>query len=296
MPPPEFPTPVPPPPALDRAAVARHFERAARGFDEAAAPFAEVRIELLSRIGFFGLTPRVVLDLGAGTGHSARALRRQFRGSLVLALDQSPAMLAVAARRARWPRRFERIAGDACALPLRDGSCDLVFANLSLPWFAILDLALTEVRRVLAPHGLFLFSSLGPGTLRELRESWARADDAPHVHDFVDMHDLGSALARAGFAEPVLDVEQYSLRYASLAALTAALRATGARNAHALRRRTLGGRGRLAAATLAYETLRVGDGLPASFEVVYGAAFAGDPRVAHAGGEFVVPLGRLITR
>ena len=73
MPPPEPPVPAPPPPALDRAAVARHFARAAPRFDEATGPFAGVREELLSRIGYFGLDPRVVLDLGAGTGPASRA-------------------------------------------------------------------------------------------------------------------------------------------------------------------------------------------------------------------------------
>jgi len=296
MPPPEPPVPAPPPPALDRAAVARHFARAAPRFDEATGPFAGVREELLSRIGYFGLDPRVVLDLGAGTGPASRALRRRFRHARVLALDQSAALLAQAAHRARWPRRFERVAGDACALPLRAGSCDLVFANLSLPWFPVLDLALAEVRRVLAPRGLFLFSSLGPATLRELRASWSLVDHAPHVHDFIDMHDLGSALARAGFAEPVLDTEEHARQYPSFTALGAALRAAGAGNAHALRRRSLTGRARFAAAEKAYESRRGRDGLPATFEVVYGAAFAGEARARPLPGEFVVPLSGLITR
>lgn len=278
MPPPDSPSHGLPHPALDRAAVARHFARAAAHFDSAAEPLDEVREELLSRIGFFGITPAVVLDLGAGTGQATRALRQRFRRASVIALDASPAMLSVAARRARWPRRFGRIAGDACALPLRAGCCDLVFANLSLPWFVILDLALTEVRRVLAPRGLFLFSTLGPATLRELRASWATADRAPHVHEFADMHDLGSALARAGFVEPVLDVELYTHRFHTLHDIAAALRATGTQNAHAARARSLTGRGRFAAAQAAYERQRLEGLLPATIEVVYGAAFAGEPR------------------
>lgn len=281
MPPPESSPPRPPPPALDRAAVARQFARAAARFDAAAQPLHEVRDELLSRLGFFALDPGVVLDLGAGTGLATRALRRRFPRALVLGLDLSPAMLGQAARRARWPRRFARLAGDGCALPLRAGSCDLVFANLSLPWCVILDLALAEVRRVLAPRGLFLFNSLGPATLREMRACWADADEWPHVNDFVDVHDLGSALARAGFTEPVLDVEQYSRSFDTFASLCAALRALGARNAHAMRRRAPTGRGRLAAAQAAYERLRDAGGLPATFEVVSGAAFAGEPRTGH---------------
>jgi malonyl-CoA O-methyltransferase len=146
----------------------------------------------------------------------------------------------------------------------------------------ILDLALTEVRRVLTPRGLFLFSTLGPATLRELRESWATADRAPHVHDFADMHDLGSALARAGFIEPVLDVEQYSHRFPTLHDIATALRSTGTQNAHAARRRSLTGRARFAAVQAACERQRHEGLLPATLEVVYGAAFAGEPRDGHA--------------
>jgi len=287
---------MPPPETLDRAAVAREAGRAAASYDSVAALTREIGAELLSRVAYFDLAPRTVLDLGAGTGHASRALRARFRAALVIALDLSPGMLAIAARQARWPRRFERVAGDACALPLRSGSIDLVHSSLALPSFADLDAALAEIRRVMTPRGLFLFSALGPDTLRELRESWAAADSAVHVHDFVDMHDLGSALTRAGFAEPVLDVEHYRRHFESLPALAAALRAAGARNAHAARPRGLTTRRRLATLTQAYEGRRENGRLPATFEVIYGAAFAGEPRAARAGGEFVVSLDRLLSR
>lgn len=300
MPPPEFIRRAPPPGApagtLDRRAVARHFARAARRYDEAAAPLQEVRTELLSRLDYFGLAPRIVLDLGAGTGQGARALRRRFRDSLVIALDVVPEMMRMAARQARWPHRFARVVGNACALPLADASCDLVVANLALEWCGETDPALAEVHRVLKPRGVFLFSTPGTGTLRELRESWATADRSARVHVFPDMHDLGSALARAGFAEPVLDVQTYTHGFDSLRALGEALRGAGAGNAHAARLRGLTGRARAAAATRAYETLRQGGHLPATFEVVYGAAFAGEPRGHGSPGEVVVPLRRPLSR
>lgn len=293
MPRPDLPLPgsLPPgAPPLDRATVARHAARAAAHYDPAADLARAIGDELVSRLEYFGLAPRTVLDLGAGTGWAARALRRRFPSAQVVALDLSSAMLARAARHARWPRRFARVAGDAGALPLRTGSVDLVYSNLAFAFFASPDAALAEVRRVLTREGLLLFSTLGPGTLPELRASWAAADHGTHVHDFIDMHDFGSALARAGFAEPVLDVEHYVRHFDSLASLAQALRATGASNAHAARPRGLTGRSRLAAATQAYERLRVAAGLPATLEVVYGAAFAGEPRAR--AGEFVIPIGR----
>ncbi|MCW5574337.1 MAG: hypothetical protein KIT37_15040, partial [Steroidobacteraceae bacterium] len=76
MPPPDPSLPSGAPP-LDRATIIHHATRAAAHYDAAADLAREVGDELLSRVGFFGLAPRVVLDLGAGTGLASRALRRR---------------------------------------------------------------------------------------------------------------------------------------------------------------------------------------------------------------------------
>ena len=105
---------------------------------------------------------------------------------------------------------------------------------------------LRELHRVSRPRAVDLLD-LRPDTLRELRDAWASVDAAPHVNPFVDMHDLGSALARAGFSEPVLDVDRHRLDYDEPLALMRELQQIGARNALADRPRGLTGRRRLAA-------------------------------------------------
>ena len=94
------------------------------------------------------------------------------------------------------------------------------------------------MRRVLKPNGLLTFTSYGR-TLRELRSAWAQADGGAHVLPFIDMHDLGDAMGRHGFASPVLDVERITLSYASVSGVLADLKATGARNALTERARGL---------------------------------------------------------
>ncbi|HTX23030.1 MAG TPA: malonyl-ACP O-methyltransferase BioC [Steroidobacteraceae bacterium] len=259
---------------LDREQLRRAFDRASRAYDAAAVLQARVRSELLERLDLLKLQPDVVLDLGAGTGWASRELKRRHRGAVVIALDIAPGMLREARRHSRALRRFRRVCGDGLRLPLKAASVDLVFSNLMLQWCDDLDAVLAEIRRVLRPGGFLTFSTLGPDTLRELRLAWSRADAAAHVHAFLDMHDVGDALIRAGLVEPVLDVERIALSYENVLALMRDLKAIGAHNVTLTRARGLTGRGKWRTMTEAYETFRHDGRLPASYEVVYGAAWA----------------------
>ena len=107
------------------------------------------------------------------------------------------------------------------------------------------------------------------------------------------MHDIGDALVRADFAAPVLDVERYTLRYANVRRLAADLKALGTRNATAGRPRGLTGRRRFAAMESVYEGYRVEGRLPASYEVVFGQAWAPAEGRLRAGNATEVPLEEL---
>jgi malonyl-CoA O-methyltransferase len=181
-------------------------------------------------------------------------------------------MLRLAGRRRPWFRSFARVCADATRLPFADASVDVAFSNLLLPWCDP-DALFAELRRVLAPRGLLTLTGLGPDTLKELRSAWAAVDTHLRVGEFIDMHDLGDALVRAGFAAPVLDVERYTLRYADVNGLTADLKATGARNAAAGRLKGLTSPRKLAAMQIAYEAHREGGRLPATCEVVFAQAW-----------------------
>ena len=258
---------------LDLPRVRRAFDRAASTYDDAAVLHTEVRDTLLARLDLVALTPRVVLDAGAGTGHACRALIRRYSKALVVAMDASQPMLRAAGRRQTWLRRFARLCGDAERLPLADGSVDLILSNLMLQWCDP-DAVFAEFRRVLKPHGLLCFTTLGPDTLRELRSAWAEVDSRTHVNQFIDMHDIGDALVRGGFAAPVLDVERYTLSYRDVQGVAADLKATGAHNATMGRARGLTGRRQFAALRTAYEAFRQDGRLPATYEVVFGHAWA----------------------
>jgi len=258
---------------LDRPRLRASFDRASGSYEASAALQARVADELLERLAAFDFEPRVVLDLGSGTGRVTRALKRRYRRALVIALDIAPGMLREAQRHQGLLRRFARVCADAQRLPLQDASVDLVFSSLMLQWCEPLAQALGEVRRVLTPPGFFAFSTLGPDTLHELRAAWAAVDEKSHVNRFLDVHDVGDALAHAGLAEPVLDVDRLTLTYPDTLSLMRDLKAIGAHNVTAGRPRTLLGTGRLARMSAAYEPFRRDGRLPSTYEVIYGACW-----------------------
>jgi malonyl-CoA O-methyltransferase len=281
---------------LDPRAVRRSFDAASATYDAAAAVQTEIRSRLLERLDIVRMQPAVVLDLGAGGGHAARALKQRYTRAEIIALDLSERMLAQAARRQMFLRRFHRVSADAQRLPLKDASVDLVFSNLMLEWCAAPDAAFAEIRRALRPGGLFTFTTLGPDTLKELREAWRRIDAFTHVHRFIDMHDLGDALMRARFAEPVMDVERLTVTYSDLTALRRELKASGSRNLAQGRPPGLTGRGRLRALHPQVESIMRAGRLPVSIEVIYGHAWAGELRTPTAIGEVRVPIEGLKRR
>ncbi len=282
---------------LAPADVRRSFDKAAKTYDAASGVAAEIRNRLLERLDFVKLQPKVVLDLGAGTGHASKALKHRYRSAEVVALDLSPAMLVEADKRQSWLRRFHRVAADAHRLPIKDGSAQLVFSNLMLEWCHDPDAVFQEIRRVLQPGGLLTFATLGPDTLRELRDGWRKIDAHPHIHRFIDMHDLGDALMRAGFAEPVMDTERLTVTYSHLDALLSELAASGSTNLAHGRARGLTSKARFDSLRNAVRPTSDQTVLSVSVEVVYGHAWAGELRPRpRADGEVRVPVTSLTVR
>jgi malonyl-CoA O-methyltransferase len=255
---------------LDPRAVCRSFDRASPTYDAAAVVQSEIRTRLLERLDIVRLQPAAVLDLGAGTGHASRALKRRYPAAQVIALDLSHAMLQMSARQQALLRKFAPVCADAHRLPVRSRSIDLVLSNLMIEWCHDPDAVFAEVARVLRPRGLFTFTTVGPDTLRELRDLWRGIDRHTHVHRFIDMHDFGDALMRAGFAEPVMDVERLTVTYPNLDALLSELKASGARNVAQGRPRGLTSRARGAELKKRGEAACRNGRLSISVEVIHG--------------------------
>ncbi|OHX21960.1 malonyl-ACP O-methyltransferase BioC [Chromobacterium sphagni] len=269
----------------DKARVRASFEKAAASYDSAAVLQREVSDRMAERLEYIKHQPAVILDAGAGTGYGAAQLRGQYPQARVLELDLAHAMLMASRQRQREgdgllkklfkPSLPWQVVADVERLPLADDSVDMIWSNLTIQWINEPDRMFAELRRVLKPDGLLMFSTLGPDTLFELRGAFASVDAATHVNQFIDMHDIGDALMRAGFAEPVMDMEKIVLTYDDARGVMRDLKAIGAHNATAGRGRGLMGKQAWRKVEAAYERYRHDGKLPASYEVVYGHAWKG---------------------
>ena len=265
------------PPRLDKKSVKKFFNRAAKSYDRAAILQEEVLSRLLQRLGYIRHLPETIIDVGCGTGKGVRGLQKTYPRARVIAADLAHAMLLEARSRYRWLGKKYLVAADMEQLPFADASFDLVFSSLALQWSNDLRVSLKEFARVARPQSLLMFSSFGPGTLQELDSSWRALDDRPHVHQFVDMHDVGDIMLACGFAQPVVDAELIRLEYDSFRALLDDLKNIGATNADVNRSRGLMTPSRLRDLEASYrEHGFEGGKFVASYEVVYGHAWRGE--------------------
>ena len=280
---------------LDKRRLRQSFAHAADTYDAAAVLQREIADRLLTRLEVVRLQPQVILDIGCGTGYDLYQLSKRYRRAQVLGLDIAETMTQRARGRAGLWRRFTGrsvfVCGDAERLPVATASVDMVVSNLALQWCDP-RIVFTEVRRVLRPGGLIMFTTFGPDTLRELREAWRAADNAAHVHTFIDMHDLGDMLINAGFADPVMDMEEFTLTYADVRGVMRDIKQLGAHNVATSRARGLTGKARFARFRAAYEALARDGKIPATFEAVYGHAWVPETESAR-NGVVGIPVGRI---
>jgi len=296
--------PPPDPRDVDPRAVRRGFARAASTYDRAAALQREIGARMAQRLDYVKLAPETILDAGCGTGEAIGELALRYPAARLVAFDIALPMLAAARERTRTRRsllqrllqplgrnksatRVGYVCADIGALPFPGVCADLVWSNLALHWVNDLPRAFAEFRRVLRVGGLLSFTTFGPDTLRELRSAFAGVDASTHVNRFIDMHDIGDMLVHAGFADPVMDMEYVTLTFESPRALLDELQASGATNRTRGRPRGLMGRERFARVTRALEAPRRDGRIAATFEVVYGHAWKGEPRSTPEGHAIV---------
>ena len=221
--------PIPAPPRLfDRSLHRKRLERAARGFDQADFLKRRAVQDIAERLEPIMRNFSVAVDLSARTGAFRQALAESEaaqRVGLLIEADFSAAMLAGHAG--------PRLVADDERLPFADQSLDLAVSTLALHWTNDVVGSLIQIRRALKPDGLFIGALFGGVTLTELRQSLVAAEAeilggaGSRVSPFADAADAASLLQRAGFVQPVADVDRVTVTYAHPLKLLADLRQMG---------------------------------------------------------------------
>ena len=246
---------------------------------------AEVARRMADKLQVIVLKPERLIDWWSELGAGAGLLEQAYPQAVRVAVEPD----ALWAQRARdsnrapwWSRR--RWAGGGGAVVVEEGGdiparAQLVWANMML--HAVLDppALIARWHALLSVDGFVMFSCLGPGTLRELRTLYERCGWPAPTPGFVDMHDLGDMLVQAGFADPVMDQETLTLQWDSPAALLAELRGLGGNTAPDRISGLRTPRWRRALESELAALAGVDGKIALSFEVAYGHAFKGAPRV-----------------
>ncbi len=243
---------------------------------------AEVARRMAQRLDIIRLKPESVLDWWSYAGAGTEWLDKAYPHARRLIVEPTAALRARSARTRSWwsPKRWRGPPVDVLAPDeVAAASVQLVWANMMLHASINPPSMLARWHRALAVGGFVMFSCLGPGTLRELRDLYRRLGWPPPMAEQVDMHDLGDMLVRAGFADPVMDQEVISLSWSSAEALLLELRDIGT---NASPQRFAGLRTPRWKARLidALQAQAADDGrIHLSIEVAYGHAFKTAPRV-----------------
>lgn len=262
------------PPRLDKKAVKKSFNRSALSYNKAAVLQHEVLERLTERLDYINLKPNTILDIGCGTGKGIKRLNKQYSKAKVIGFDLAFNMLQQSKKEFGLLNKSRLINADMEKLPIQKDSIDLIFSNLAIQWVNDLEQTLQEFKRIGRSEGLLMFTTFGPNTLWELNDSWQKIDQTPHVHRFIDMHDIGDILVRSGFAEPVMDSETIAMQYPTFKEVLVDLKNIGANNADKQRSKGLMTPSKFKSLENEYKKVGFKDNqYQASFEIIYGHAW-----------------------
>lgn len=279
---------------FDYKALKKGFNKTAKTYDQHAELALSIGNTLIERLRDIKIKPKRILDIGAGTSNLSQSLKKLYPRAQIFNLDLAEQRLKIAQKNNKKKPNNYFVCADAHALPFADQSFDLVVSNLTWHWMDHLGQAIYEAKRILKVDGTLLFTTFGPDTLRELRAAFMETSPNPHIGHFFDMHDIGDALLKAGFADPVMDVEYLFRHFKKLDNLFTMLKKTGERNYLKLRQRGLTPKKIFTKVKKRYQSFKQKNAYPATFEIVFGYAWRPEEKVSqNLNQEISIPLSTI---
>lgn len=213
--------------------------------------------------------PTVLLDIGSGTGYTAIDAKERWSGSSLFAIDIAYPMV----RKTREAGFEKSVNADASLLPFAEGSFDLAVSSLAFQWIPGIGEStefFSKIASVLKKGGTLSFSTLGPGTLRELRDAYSSASlectgRGATFPEFPDLVMLSRRMEEAGFTAISSETAMEKVRYGSVKEILSALRGVGA---SAPGRPDIRPRRDTLEKTESHYP-KTGDGVEATYEVIY---------------------------
>ena len=222
---------------LDASRVRRAWQRSSPHEMAQGALLTQTGMQLIERLEEIRLVPERILDLGDRTGQMGRQLQKRWPKAHIVSLTFAEKLAQNSRYRAfPWQRRPWNMVGEATHLPFGRDTFDLVLSNMALHWTTNLPNTLQEIRRVLAPDRLLLFTVAGEETLWELHTCLAQLDQEQYGHikkrgqELPSLETLGDLLLSCGLVLPVVDRDQMTLPFPDLPWLLHLLKTLGAGN------------------------------------------------------------------
>ena len=251
--------------------IRNNFNSASSNYDDNAFLQNEIANRLAEKLKVISIKPQTIIDLGSGTGFLSNKTAEIFPNANLVCVDFAQKSLLENSQNLK-------VCANAYELPFASNSVDFIVSNLMMQWCPDLKALFNECFRVLKPQGLFLFTTFGPDTLKELKRSWSAVDSSAHVNNFIDMHDIGDQMLQSGFQSPIMEMENITLTYEKVIDLMHDLKSIGAQNV-SNRSKTLTGKTKFKKMIEMYESYRSDGKLPATYEVIYGHAWKNEKRL-----------------
>ena len=256
--------------SIEKDKVRSSFSSAVSTYDGFATLQRSVGLELLT--DFQCVTAKTILDVGCGTGFLAQEILLRSSIQQLITVDIALPMVQATKNKLKSVSAVQYVCADAEKIPLSNGSIDRVISNLALQWCQNLTAVFKGFKRILKQDGKILFSTFGPSTLQELKQSWAEVDDYTHVNSFYSVDEVDMFLQQAGFNNIQTEVKCYQSNYRTVIELMRELKGIGAHNVLSGRNRNMTGKTQMQKMIDVYEKHRINNCIPATYEIIFVSA------------------------